>query len=229
MIEIVVFGIFVQTFDRGGGGYLPTIIMGLTAWEFIRAVQYGISVGIMWDVWSRSFSSLFVTPLTLSELIAGQAFGGIFKGSVVFIILSALSFTLFGYTTLGLGSMLVVYGALTAWFAISTGIVISALILRFGTDVQSLSWTLIFLLQPISAVIYPVAALPASIQWVDYLSPLTYVMETARSQAATGAINWQYLGYSAILNAGYFLVVIAILKIAQSWARRTGAFARMEM
>ncbi len=230
LVEIVVFGLFSQFFDSADGNITQVVLMGLIFWEIVRLVQYSITVGIMWDVWSSSFSTLFVSPLSIGEFITGQAIAGIGKSIFVFILLSLLSLAAFGFTPLQLSLLgLVAYWFLLSLFSISAGIFVFALILRFGTDIQALSWSLIYLYQPISAVIYPVSALPEGIRWLASISPITPVMESARHELATGAIRWDWLLTSLLINMLYFAGAVLLYRITLSWSKRTGAFARMEM
>ena len=43
------------------------------------------------------------------------------------------------------------------WFSWAMGLMIAALVLRLGLGAESLAWALIFLIQPLSGVYYPIA------------------------------------------------------------------------
>src|SRR5207302_7334898 len=73
LMTVVVFG-FVTRFLVGAmnataGSYL---ILGLLLWEIIRVNQYSLSVGSLWNIWSRNLSNLFIAPLSLTEYIVPQ-------------------------------------------------------------------------------------------------------------------------------------------------------------
>ncbi len=229
LTNILMFGFFLNFFLALEPAEATAIITGLIFWEVMRVLQYSISVGMMWDVWSKSFSTLFVSPLTMPEFIAGQTIGGVMKAAFVFALLSFLAWILFGLNPFGLGMMLVPYTLMLILFGVSMGLFVLGMIVRFGTDIQSLSWSLIYLYQPISAVIYPLEALPPSVRWVAYASPMTYVMEAVRAQLSTGRLAWDLLAMSLIVNMIYLVLTTALFAWAIKWSKQTGAFARLEM
>ena len=67
---------------------------------------------------------------------------------------------------------------LTSW---SVGIVVSGLVLRNGMGAESLAWTVMFLLMPLTCVYYPVSVLPHWLQWSPGSLPPTYVFEGMRA------------------------------------------------
>lgn len=227
-ISVVVFGLLAQYLGGLNSQETTAVIFGLIMWEMVRVVQYGITVGMMWDVWSKNFSSLFVTPLTMTEFVLGQLISSLVKSISVSALLSVVCWFLFGLWAPSLGFVWIPYFLLLSIMGWATGMVIMALIIRFGTDIQSLAWGLIFMFQPISAIVYPVSALPDPVEWVAYLSPMTYVTESLRHQLATGDILWKYLALSAVVNGVYVLIAVGFLRFQFNWAKRTGAFARME-
>lgn len=229
IIELITFGLFVHFLGGRGSQASMLILSGVIFWEVFRIIQYSITVGIMWDVWSNSFSTLFVGPLQMSELIGGQAIGGVLKSIFILCLLGSLSVLFFGFNPFMVGPMVIVYLLLLAWFSISAGIFIFSLILRFGTDIQSFSWSLVYLFQPISAIFYPLDALPESIRWVAFFSPITFVMQSYRNQLESGVIDVQNLTYAVLVNAVYFVAVVTVFTQMYKWSKKTGAFARMEM
>src|SRR6185312_502302 len=67
---------------------------------------------------------------------------------------------------------------LTSW---SVGIVVSGILLRNGMGAESLAWTLMFVLMPLTCVYYPVNVLPAWLQTISWALPPTYVFEGMRA------------------------------------------------
>lgn len=229
-IEIIVFGLLAYYIGDTHQEVANMLIMGLVFWEVIRVIQYSITINIMWDIWSSSFSTLFVSPLQVKELIIGQAISGILKSIFIYVFLGLICLGLYGFNVFSIGWMFFVYLGGLALFGISAGVFIFGLIVRFGTDIQSLSWSLIFLFQPISAVVYPVEALPIQVRWLAYFSPVTYVMEALRQQVfGTGQLNWQYIGMAYGIGSIYVILSGLFTWWSYTWAKRTGAFARLEM
>lgn len=103
-----------------------------------------------------------------------------------------------------------------------------ALILRFGTRIQSVAWGLIYILQPIVGVFYPVSVLPDWVQKIAFAIPPTYVFESARMAAVSGAPRWDYLAYAILLTVLYGCVAYWYMKYSWEYARRAGTLAQME-
>lgn len=229
IIQIVLFGLIASFFQSASHQFSNVLMMGFIAWQVVSISQYSITVGVMWDVWSHNFSSLFVTPLNMRELIAGQALFGVVKAFGIVIILALIAFLFFDFNILQLSFMLPIYFAPLSIFGFSIGIFITALILRFGTDIQSLSWSLIYVFQPISAIFFPVEALPQQVRWIAYISPITFSMEAARNQLNTGRIDWTFVAISFAIASLYLLICSFFLALLKKQAQKSGAFARMEV
>ena len=98
---------------------------------------------------------------------------------------------------------------MTGW---SVGFLVSGIILRFGTRIQTLAWTMIGLLSPITAVYYPVSILPIWVQKISYLLPPTYVFEAGRSLIFNSVLDSRGLLISLVLNIFYLILSLWFLK-----------------
>lgn len=228
-LQVVVFGFmtqYLQGSSQGSEGNF--VILGLLLWNIIYIGEYSIAVGALWEIWSRSFSSLFVTPLTLSEFVFGNMIAGIFKSLLVLVITALMSMLIFDFSILSLGYLLIIIYLELIVFSWTAGMFILSLILRFGTNIQSLAWGLIFILQPIGAVFYPVDALPESIRWISFIFPTTYIFEVARDYLQFNNINWNYIFSASILNIIFFVLSYFVMEKMHSRGKKTGAFARMD-
>ncbi len=226
-IQFAIFGFITQFLAKTTPHFDMFLLLGFLLWEIVRIGQYCVTVSILWEVWSRSLSNLFISPLTMGEMMTGQAIAGVIKTLIVIGFLSILSTFAFHFSILDLGPILIFYIVLLLFFSYAAGLFITGLILRFGTDLQSLAWGLIYLYEPFSAVFYPIEALPPQIRWLCYLSPITYIIESARTQLSTGHVLVNYLVISALLTSAYFGLSILFLNTMYKWSRKTGAFARL--
>jgi ABC-2 type transport system permease protein len=228
-LQMLVFGFLAVAFAKAQNPLYGTyMIAGLVFWNIIWSAQYGITVGVLWEIWSRSFSSLFITPLTLEEFLVGQAISGAIKGLASLLITAVIGAVVYKFSLLTFGWFLPIYFLELFLFGVSAGMFVLSLIFRWGTQVQSLSWAIVFLIQPFGAVFYPVTVLPEQIRWIAYLFPTTYVYETIRGQIANGSVNIPYLGIATLVNLVYFFVSYWFLRITHEASKRSGAFARLE-
>ncbi len=205
------------------------LILGLLLWEIVRVDQYSISVGALWNIWSRNLSNMFVSPLSMSEYIGALMFSAVIKSSLVFVLLSLVTALLFKFNifSLGLGNLLLFFINLTL-FSWTVGLLLLGLIFLYGTRIQALAWGLIFLFQPLSATFFPVTVLPKFIQPLSYALPTTYVFEAARAAIENSTIDWAYFGISLTENIIYLIIGLYLFKLMYQNSKKTGQFARNE-
>jgi ABC-2 type transport system permease protein len=111
-------------------------------------------------------------------------------------------------------------------FGITLGIVATSMVLRFGPASEWLLWPLAALLSPFAAVFYPVAILPAWMQWVAHALPPSYVFEGMRTLLKGDAfpalllLRGAAVGAVELVGAGY------LFRHVFRRAVRTGLLAR---
>jgi ABC-2 type transport system permease protein len=133
-----------------------------------------------------------------------------------------LAIWLYEFSIFTLGLPLLAFFAclmLTSW---AVGMMVTALVLRYGLGAESLAWFIIFLLAPVSAVYYPVETLPHWLQLVSWALPTTYVFEGMRSVLfGLGFRTDLFLGALG-LDALYMLLGMAAYMFSFRQARRRG-------
>lgn len=228
-LQMLVFAFIAVAFAEGNdplhGSYM---IAGLVFWNIIWSAQYGITVGVLWEIWSRSFSSMFISPLTFEEFLIGQAVSSAVKAVIAVGVTALIGTLIYHFSLLVFGWMLVIYFIELFVFGLAMGMLVLSLIFRWGTDVQSLSWSIVFLVQPFGAVFYPIQTLPVQIRWVAYGIPTSYIFETIRGQLRDGSINTQYLVIATLINVIYLVVGYLILRATHNGSKQSGKFARLE-
>lgn len=205
------------------------LILGLLLWEIVRVDQYSISVGALWNIWSRNLSNMFVSPLSMTEYIASLMFSAVIKSSLVFLLLSTLTAYLFKFNIFNLGwiNLLLFFINLTL-FSWTIGLLLLGLVFLYGTRIQALAWGLIFLFQPLVATFFPVSILPRFLQLIAWTLPPTYVFEAARAAIENTTPNWQYFGISLTENIIYLVIGILLFRYMYKRSKTTGQFAKNE-
>jgi ABC-2 type transport system permease protein len=88
---------------------------------------------------------------------------------------------------------------------------------------ESLAWTLMFVLMPLTCVYYPVGVLPVWLQAIAWALPPTYVFEGMRALLIDHVIRPDLMIEALALNTVYFTAaVVAFLGLLKS-ARRQGS------
>lgn len=208
--------------------YGAYIVVGMILWNIVWSAEYAVTIGVLWEIWSHSLSTLFISPLTLEEFLVGQAVSSFFKAVTSVLVTATIGAAVFHFSLLTLSWPLVIYFIELFVFGIAAGMIVLSLILRWGTDVQSLAWSLVFLVQPFGAVFYPVEVLPLQIRWIAFGVPTTYIFETIRRQLVDGSINTHYLLIGTVLNIIYLILSYLLLRSTFAASKKSGALARME-
>lgn len=230
VVTVLVFGFISKYLSNSQSTQAASfLLVGMVLWEVIRVNQYSISIGALWNVWSKNLSNMFITPLSLTEYFIAQMLSGLIKTLIVFLIALITVQVAFNFSLLDLGVFnLIIYFVNLTVFAWSTGLVILGVILRWGTRVQALSWGLVFLLQPLSAVFFPLEVLPNYLQKVALIIPSTYIFEAARQNLASNFINNDYIIKAIVGNIIYFMVALLVFYILYQKSKESGQFARNE-
>ena len=230
IITIIVFGL-VSMYLTGTNNPLSAqyILVGMILWEIIRITQYSISVGALWNIWSRNLSNMFVTPLTLSEYLLATMIAGMIKTGIILVLISVIAAFLFKFNILNIGTVNLLLALINLTiFAWSVGIIILAIIFRYGQRIQALAWGLVFLFQPLCAAFFPVSVLPEPLRNLAYVFPPTYVFEAARLALIDPSVNWNAMGISFAQNIIYFLLSLWFFNFMFNKSKDIGQFARNE-
>ena len=206
--------LYFSSLAKDGQNIVFALLSGLLLWLVVYRVQNEVSGNLLEDTWNRNLVNIFVSPLKFSEWIASLVLLGIIKSGVSFVFAATLAFALYQFKIIAIGVYLVpmmLLLVMTGWWM---GFIISGIVLRFGTRIQALSWSLVGVISPFAAIYYPVSILPHWAQNVSALVPVSYVFESARQFIATGAIDPANLYTGFFLNAIYFIGALIFLKMS---------------
>ena len=229
VIDLLVWG-FVTVYMLKVGNVVPTLITFLIAaiilWNILYRSQQVVCVSSLDDVWSRNLLNIFASPIRTSEYVAATYFVGLVQSLIVMCVLGTLAFCLYSFNFLTLGlSVGLLFGnlLLMGW---AMGIFTTGFILRYGPPAEGLAWALPFLVQPVSAVFYPVSVLPTWLQPVAWCVPSTYVFEGLRQFIAQGHMDFRYIQEAFLLNVVYMIVCAFVFHILLEQARQMGYLAK---
>lgn len=206
-------------FARAGGIFIGAVLL----WDILFRGQLGFSISFLEEMWARNMGNLMMSPLRPGEFVAALMVMSLIRLAIGMGPVTAMAMIFFGFNLYGLGFALAAFFAnliLTSW---AVGILVSGLVLRNGMGAESLAWTFMFLLLPLTCVYYPVSVLPAWLQYVAWALPPTYVFEGMRALLIEQAFRGDLMLAALGLNAMYFAAaVLAFLKLLDS-ARRQGS------
>lgn len=228
--NIIVFG-FISLYLAGENPITgKTVLSGMLLWQIIWIVQYSVTLGSLWNIWSRNLTNIFISPIKVGEYILAHTLSGIVKAILVLGLAMVLSIYAFDFNLFEIGfAPLALVFINFALFAYALGLVLLGLIFRYGTRIQAAAWATVSFFQPLSAAFYPLAVMPASLQMIAKCFPATYGFEAARYAIFNdGAIAWHLFGIAFLQNIVYCVLATIIFLYLFKKSRDTGQFARNE-
>lgn len=230
VMDLLVWG-FVSSYFISLGRSAPTavtfLIGAIIFFNILYRAQQSISVSFLEDLWSRNLLNIFVAPITVAEFVGATYLVGLVQITAVGLTMSVLAYFLYAYNILSLGIFLVPLFLNLLVMGWSLGMLTTALVLRFGYQAEALAWAVPFLVQPVSAVFYPVSVLPAWLQPVAKIVPASHVFEGMRHVLAGDTNIGSYLLCASGLNLVYWLFSLVFFGAMLTRARERGALAKL--
>ena len=206
-----------------------TVLLGaIIFWDLMSQSQRAISTTFLEEVWERNLLNIFVTPLKVGEFLVSSVLIAAVRIIIVGAVLAGLAWALYQFNLLTFGFYLVIFMLNLLVFGWTLGFFTTGIILRFGSAAQVLAFGLVFLLQPFSAVFYPVSVLPQSLQYVAQALPATHVFEGMRAVIATGALPVGNLVWALGTNLFYLILVLWFFKRMFARVKERGMLMKLD-
>lgn len=234
VMDLLVWGfvtVYIQSLAPGPlARVIVHLINALIFWDILFRSQQGVTISFIEDIWTQNIINLLVSPLRLWEWLTATFIYGMVKTLVITGILAGLALGLYHFNLIGsMGLHLIPLVLNLLLFGWVLGLATSGLVIRWGHSAEALIWGVPFLIQPISAVFYPLSTLPPWLQTVSRCLPTTYVFEGMRALITTGTIPAGHIGMSFALNGIYFLAAALVFRILYLSAYRHGNLGRLGM
>lgn len=230
-IDVVIWGFMTTYFTQLSGpvgGLIAFLMGGLILWNIVWRAQQDISISFLKNVWSRNLLNLFISPLTPKEFIVATMILGLIKIILTLLVVTSLAFFLYSFNLFSLGFWLLPFFVCLITFAWAAGIFITGLMIRFGMRIQVFAWSLIVLLQPVSAVFYPVSVLPPFLQKIAWFLPTSHIFEGMREVLRGGTLSIEHLIWAFGLDVVYLIFVAFFFNFMFEKARQKGSLAKLE-
>jgi ABC-2 type transport system permease protein len=206
-------------FARAGGMFIGAVLL----WDVLFRGQLGFSVSFLEEMWSRNLGNLLISPLRPAEFVASLMIMSVVRLAIGMVPVTLMAIVLFHFNVYSFGFALAAFFANLIFTSWAVGLAVSGVLLRNGMGAESLAWTLMFVLMPLTCVYYPVATLPHWVQAIAWALPPTYVFEGMRSLVMDQVFRTDLMLEALGLNALYFgVAVLAFLALLNS-ARRQGS------
>lgn len=229
-LQMLIWG-FMSQFLRTNSSYVAKafgVLLGaVMLWDALFRSQLGLSISFLEEMWARNLGQLFVTPLRPYEWVLSLLAMSVIRVVIGVVPASLLAIPLYDYSIFAMGLPLVAFFVVLMVMGWALGLGICGGILRHGMGAESLAWSVIFALAPLSCVYYPVSTLPGWLQPFAWALPSTYVFEGMRAVLFTGAFRLDYFLTALALDLVLIGLGAFIFSLAFRDARRRGALLQM--
>lgn len=196
------------------------LIAAVLLWDVMFRGNLGVSLAFFEEMYSRNLGHLFASPLRPYELVAALLVISLLRTTIGVGGAALLAIPLYGYSIFDLGLALLAFFSNLLVMGWAIGLMVSALVLRYGLGAESLAWVAIFAVAPLSGIYYPVAVLPEWLQPVAAALPSSHVFEGMRAVLFEQRFRADLLAMAAVLNAIYLSAAVAVYLLAFRIARR---------
>jgi ABC-2 type transport system permease protein len=225
-VQMLTWG-FVQLYVAQNSSFFANaaglFVGGLLLWDILLRSQQGFAFAFLEELWSRNLGNLLMSPLRPSEFVVSLMVISLIRLAIGVVPVTLLAIPLFGFNLWSLGLPLAAFFValvITGW---ALGLVIIGLLLRHGLGAEALSWSLMFVLMPITCVYYPVTTLPAVVQPLAWALPPTWVFEGLRALVVHHTFRLDLMAGAFALDALFFAAAVVAFYRLLADARRAGS------
>jgi len=199
------------------------LLSGVLLWDVLFRSQLGLSVVFFEELHARNLAQLLISPLRPIELIVALVSISLVRTLLGVGIAVLLAVPFYGFNLFSLGLPLAGFFVNLLMMGWAIGLLVSALVLRYGMGAESIAWAAIFALAPLCGIYYPIATLPGWLQPLSWLLPASYVFEGMRAVLLDHVFRLDYLIYALLLNTVYLGLGISIFLATIHNARERGS------
>lgn len=230
VMDLLVWGFITRWIQQESLSPVATFLLGSAIlWDVFYSSQQAITLSVTEDIWGRNILNVFLSPIRVSELIFATCILGALRALTSAGILTILALLFYDFHLFATGLALAPFVFALLLFGWTVGMMTMALILRYGQAAEALIWGIPFLIQPVSAVFYPIGVLPAWLQPISKAFPSTHVFEGMRTALTTGALDARALLWAIGLDLLYLAAAGVFFGWMLARVREKGYLSRQGM
>ena len=208
-VQMILWG-FITVFMVGHSSWVAqasgVLLSAVLLWDVLFRGQLGVSLVFLEGMWSRNLGHLFVSPLRPLELVTALLTMSLMRTLIGVGAAALIAIPLFQYSIFEMGFALLAFFANLIVMGWAIGLLVSGLVLRYGLGAEGLAWFLVFAVQPVTGVYYPVDILPPWLQTAAFWLPSSHVFEGMRAVLFTQTFRADLFLNAVVLNAVYLLI-----------------------
>ena len=178
LFDITVFGLlglWVQ--EQTNAAFAIRLIAGLILWQGLVRAHVEVAYSLIEEIWANNLTTIFSTPLRLTEWFVGVFAVSFIKTVFVFLFAICMAWLMYDVNLISLGWHLISFFIALVFCGWWLSFITLSVILRFGRRAESLVWVMGWALTPLCGVYYPTRMLPAWAQKISLIFPQTYLFK----------------------------------------------------
>ncbi|MEN9681098.1 MAG: hypothetical protein RLZZ627_991 [Pseudomonadota bacterium] len=224
-IQMILWGLINRYLMGQAGATLQgagVLISAALLWDILYRAQLGVSLVFFEELYSRNLGNLFVSPLRPGELAGSLLIVSLLRTLFGVGVAAALAWVLYEFSIFQLGLPLLAFFSNLLIMGWAIGLMIVAMVLRYGLGMEGFAWAIIFAFAPLSGIYYPLSVLPEGVRQIAWFLPSSHVFEGMRALMATGEFQYDQLIDAGLLNGVYLVLGLSLYAVAVHKAREKG-------
>lgn len=205
-----------QWLAQASGLFIAAVLL----WDVLFRAQLGVSIVFYEEMYSRNLGHLFVSPLRPYELAISLLTISLLRTLIGVGAAALLAIVLYRFSIFDLGLPLLAFFANLLVMGWAIGLIVVALVLRYGLGAESFAWAIIFAFAPISGIYYPIAILPNWVQPIALSLPSSHVFEGMRALMIEHIFRFDHFFIAVGLNIFYLIVGVGVFLLSFHIARQ---------
>jgi ABC-2 type transport system permease protein len=229
-LQMVLWGFITLFFMTNSSWVAQTagvLLSAVLLWDVLFRGQISLFLSFLEEMWSRNLGHLLVSPLRPIELALALIVTSLVRTLIGVGGAAALAMLMFDFSIFDLGLPLIAFFINLIVLGWSLGLVVSGLVLRFGQGAEGLAWAVVFLIQPVSGVYYPISVLPHWLQVIAAGLPSSHVFEGMRALLIDNVFRVDLLGAALALNGIWLALGLGSFLLSVRIARDKGLILQM--
>lgn len=224
-VQVILWGLITRFFSGHSDWVAQAsglLIAAVLLWDVLFRAQLGVTLPFFEELYSRNLGHLFVSPLRPWELVLALLGISLIRTLIGVGTAALIAIPLYHYSIFDLGLPLLAFFTNLLVMGWALGIMVAALVLRFGLGAESLAWVAVFALAPLSGIYYPVATLPEWLKPLALALPSSHVFEGMRAVLLGQGFPLDHFAWAVGLNLLYLLAGLLLFLRVFAVARNRG-------
>jgi ABC-2 type transport system permease protein len=227
---------FIGAGVEASGGTVDTqflmtyLLVGALLWNYLSMLFDVLSETVSWERWEGTIEYTFMSPSSRITHLLGMGFYAVVYGILQTALTLGVCMAFFDLDLSNAnywGGLLVL--AVASVSLVGFGVVAAVLPLLSPEKGQQVSYIVSSVLLLVSGVYYEVGVLPAWMQAIATVSPVTYALEGSRAALQDGAgiaELWESIRVLIVMGVVFVPLGLFVFHLGERYAKKTGKLKR---